>query len=150
TRNHTVNTNKSVIPFDSSKVLLTVCFVIPALCVLYAASATPVKQNRKSTSSTSINRAAGDTYASEITPLIRKYCVACHAGSKPAGGAALLTFRTRASVLKDKKLWERVSQNLSASTMPPSGAPQPTASERDQLVTWIDTTLSTAECVIKD
>src|SRR5262249_19737420 len=112
TRNHTVNTNKSLIPFDSAKCLLTVGFVIPAVCVLLAASATPVKQKRHSTSSTSTSRLAQDTYASEVAPLIKKYCTACHAGSRPAGGAALLTFRTRASVLKNKKLWERVSQNL--------------------------------------
>src|SRR5215510_7006878 len=95
TSNHTLNTNNSLIQFDSAKCLLTVGFVIPAVCVLLAASATPVKQKRPSHSSTGTGRLAQDTYASEVAPLIKKYCAACHAGSKPAGGAALLTFRTR-------------------------------------------------------
>ncbi len=133
-----------------SRTVVTMCLVAPALSVLYAADAAQIKSRFHTRPSAGSKRSGADSFASEVAPLIKKYCASCHTGAKPAGGAALLTYHTRASVLKGKKIWERVSQNLSAATMPPSGAPQPSAAERDLIITWIDTSLSSVECIIKN
>jgi mono/diheme cytochrome c family protein len=92
----------------------------------------------------------GDAYSREIAPLVDKYCISCHTAKSPAGEVSLAGYKDVASVLKGRKVWERVSQNVSAGHMPPAGMPQMTMAERDRMVGWIDATITQADCNLQD
>lgn len=94
--------------------------------------------------------AHGDAYSREIAPLVDKYCISCHTAKSPAGEVSLAGYKDIASVLKGRKVWERVSQNVSAGHMPPAGMPQMTMAERDRMVGWIHATISQADCNLQD
>src|SRR5262249_5827313 len=48
--------------------------------------------------------------------------------------------------LKHPDVWEKVSQNLRAGDMPPSGKPKPSAGEMDRILKWIETTTTRVDC----
>jgi mono/diheme cytochrome c family protein len=89
-----------------------------------------------------------DSFKQEALPLLRKYCVGCHGGGRPSAGLSFADFRDTAAVLKSRSVWEKVARNVGISRMPPAGAAQPTAQERGRLVSWVEATLSKADCRI--
>jgi hypothetical protein len=104
----------------------------------------------KSRPSAAVKKTSADSYAQKIAPLVGKYCVGCHGDKVQTAGINFLAFRDEASVLKARTIWENVSQRLRAGAMPPKNVPQPTKEERTLLIGWIDTTLSSANCDLKD
>lgn len=86
----------------------------------------------------------------DIAPLVQRYCTACHGEKVQTAGINFLTFRDTTSVLKARNVWEKASPKLQLGAMPPKGLPQPTTAERHLLIHWIDSTLSSANCDIKD
>jgi mono/diheme cytochrome c family protein len=91
-----------------------------------------------------------DAFATEIAPLVKKYCAGCHGVQNPTSGVSLVGARDTAGVLKARALWQRVAANVRASVMPPQGLPQPTRAERERIVLWIEGTLSRADCNLQD
>jgi Protein of unknown function (DUF1592)/Protein of unknown function (DUF1588)/Protein of unknown function (DUF1587)/Protein of unknown function (DUF1595)/Protein of unknown function (DUF1585)/Cytochrome C oxidase, cbb3-type, subunit III len=85
-----------------------------------------------------------------MAPLVQKYCGGCHGTKNPTAGIALLGYHDTAGVLKGRDVWERAAKNLSGQSMPPKGAPQPSAPERERMVGWIEATLSSADCKLDD
>ena len=57
----------------------------------------------------------------------------------------LAPFATEKSVLKQRKAWRGVAEQLAAGEMPPESAKQPTKDERDRVVKWITFTLDAAD-----
>lgn len=90
------------------------------------------------------------TFERNVVPLIQKYCIACHGEKLQTAGVDFSIYRDAASVLKARDVWEKASQKLQLGAMPPKGLPQPTTAERSLLINWIDSTLSSANCDIKD
>jgi hypothetical protein len=90
------------------------------------------------------------TFERDVLPLVKKYCLDCHAGEDAAADLDLEKFKNVAQVLKDGALWENVALNVGSSHMPPAKSPQPTQGERDRLVGWIESTLSQAYCDLGD
>jgi mono/diheme cytochrome c family protein len=87
------------------------------------------------------------SYASQVAPLIKQYCVRCHGGAKPKGGVALDEYKDEAGVLRDRGIWERVAQNVRASDMPPSRVQlQPKPEERKLIVAWLEGVLGGGDC----
>ena len=68
---------------------------------------------------------AKPTFAKDIAPLIKQYCGKCHGDKKPKGGVNLTAFTDDASVLKKRKVWEQVADNVRSGDMPPLGIVQP-------------------------
>ncbi len=89
-------------------------------------------------------------YAKEIAPLVKKYCAGCHGKTVSTAGINFEAFKTVDSVIKARGTWEHSSENLQSKRMPPAGSPTPTEAERSKMVAWIDSTLSSAVCLIKD
>ena len=92
---------------------------------------------------------APDLYPKTIAPMIKRYCAPCHGKKDPPGGVTVLGFPTTASVVKGQAVWSRILEQIRAGAMPPQGSKQPTKSERQQLVNWIETTLS-GDCKLAD
>jgi hypothetical protein len=83
--------------------------------------------------------AADDPQASfrtQVQPLIQQYCSDCHADGAKKGGVAFDELKTREEML-DPELWLRVLNNLRSGIMPPPKKAQPTAAEKQQLISWI-------------
>ncbi len=78
---------------------------------------------------------AGVPYES-VLPIVRRSCLGCHTGTGGKGGVNLAGPSIPPSV------WHKAGQVVEAGQMPPHGAPQPTASDREALVAWIGETLA--------
>jgi hypothetical protein len=66
-----------------------------------------------------------------------KYCLECHSTKRKKGHLDLERFTALDHVRKDLKTWQNVVEHLEAGEMPPKGKPQPTAAERQRLISWI-------------
>ena len=71
-----------------------------------------------------------------VVPLVKKYCVGCHAGPKAADGIDLTKFKTQADVDKNLRLWRKVGREVGEGHMPPSSAAQPNAKDRKTIVDY--------------
>ncbi len=80
--------------------------------------------------------APSDQYAEQIRPLLQKYCTSCHSSEKHKGGLNLDRFASIADIRKDAKSWQATLEMLEAGEMPPENKPQPTAAERQRLISW--------------
>ena len=85
-------------------------------------------------------------FTKQVAPLVQKYCVRCHGGAKPRAGFALDRFKTERQADSDRKTWEKVARVLQAREMPPEDKPQPSAAERDLLLTFLDQRLAVIDC----
>lgn len=99
-------------------------------------------------SSASPEDSLADEYKAKVQPIVKKYCVSCHAGSTAAGGFALDKPIDSKSFSKDSRMWERFVFNVKSQSMPPSGA-KPSDAERLAMVEWAEKGLS-ANCDLAD
>ncbi len=75
----------------------------------------------------------------EVRDLLQRYCVECHSAEKHKGDFDLLSVARTDAASHDA--WEAVRNALAANDMPPSQKAQPTSTERDGLIEWIDRVL---------
>ncbi|MEZ6110212.1 MAG: DUF1592 domain-containing protein [Pirellulaceae bacterium] len=74
-------------------------------------------------------------YPETIRPLLSKYCMRCHGAEKQN---AQVRFDRVAGFGDDsQQLWTMVHESLVSGEMPPKEEPQPTAAEKQQILTWI-------------
>lgn len=78
-------------------------------------------------------------YASVLKPFLTTHCVQCHLEGKSESGIDLSKFEDSQSLLKERMMWERVSEVLAAGTMPPEDAAKRPSSEE---VTAVNTALA--------
>src|SRR2546421_2293428 len=124
------------------RALLLVTLILPMAAMLYAAAAGQGSKRERRKLAT--NAASGPSqsdlqagFARDVAPIVKKYCLGCHKGTSAPAGIALAAYPNAASVLKARSVWERISQNVAGSHMPPTGASQPTQTEREKLAPWI-------------
>ncbi len=72
-------------------------------------------------------------FASQVGPLVARYCHECHAGDAIEGDVDLASFGTAADMRKRIKVWQRVAEVVNDGQMPPPDAEQPTEAERESL-----------------
>lgn len=131
------------------------CSVLPVAALaatgalLAAAAMPPGQADRNKVTGKSTATTKKDTF-SEIAPLVMKYCSGCHGTKVTTAGIAVDKFHSTSDVLKGRDVWEKISKNVAGGTMPPKGMPEPTPAEREKIASWIDRTLSQADCDIKD
>jgi hypothetical protein len=70
--------------------------------------------------------------AKVIVPFVEKHCVNCHGEKKQKGEVTLHVFKDEASILKARKMWVRVLDQLHAGEMPPEGKPKPAVDEAER------------------
>ncbi len=75
-------------------------------------------------------------YVTVVQPLVKKYCIECHAAKVKKGSLDLERFASVDHVRKDLKPWQTLIEMLEAREMPPKGKPQPTDEERKRLIAW--------------
>lgn len=85
-------------------------------------------------------------YSHLAQPLIEQYCFDCHAGDAPDAGLALHKLQGGDQFQTDRDAWSKVLARLEAGDMPPPDYDAPTASERADLVGWIEARLAEFDC----
>ena len=82
---------------------------------------------------------ASPDYATVLKPFLTTHCVQCHLDGKSESGIDLSKFEDSQSLLKERMMWERVSEVIAAGTMPPEDAAKRPAPEE---VTAVNTALA--------
>ena len=90
-------------------------------------------------------KAAEAVFQAQVKPLFSQYCYGCH-GEKKKGDLDLRIYTDTASVLRDRKLFEKVLKNLETHEMPPEKKPQPTPEDRKLITEWIQSEIFTCDC----
>ncbi len=83
-------------------------------------------------------------FQTRISPLLKTYCLDCHNPEDHKGELDLTKFSSLKHVQADFKVWQTVLQQVEDEEMPPK-EPLPTASEREELVTWIKAALASID-----
>src|SRR6185436_16195804 len=80
-------------------------------------------------------------YRSDIQPILAKHCYSCHDSKKAKAKLNLEIFVDDASVLKARKTWKKIYDQVNAREMPPEDKPRIPAPELEKLTAWIEATL---------
>jgi hypothetical protein len=86
------------------------------------------------------------TLAGHIKPVLEHYCFSCHNSEKHKGDLNLAEFGDNPKLAENRKVWEKVAEELESRDMPPEKKPQPSDNQRDLILKFIDGQLSTSEC----
>ena len=86
---------------------------------------------------------SSETFATQVRPIIKEYCLSCHSKEKQKGELDLEQFATLDDVKRDPLVWKKVAEQLANEEMPPADKPQPKEPELARLTDWIDQTLKT-------
>jgi hypothetical protein len=75
--------------------------------------------------------AKADEFEKIVAPFVTKHCIQCHGPQKKKADLVLHIYKEEKSLLKDRKVWQNVVQQVHAGEMPPSGRPRPAVSENE-------------------
>jgi hypothetical protein len=84
---------------------------------------------------------AGADFDRVRVEFLQKHCLSCHGAQVHKGRLDLHAYHDAASVLKDRKTWERVVNRVRAGEMPPPRRPRPGPGEVDAFVRAVDALL---------
>ena len=90
-------------------------------------------------------RAASPTFAEVGVPFLQKHCVSCHGKDKQKGDFALHEFRDDLSVLRARKRWRDVVEQVRSGDMPPDDKPQPSAEEKQRFLASVASIFAKAD-----
>ena len=76
-------------------------------------------------------------YTDTIWPILEQHCVRCHNTDKGEGGVDLQRLQQPEAIIDDLRLWQTLLQQVRDEEMPPE-EPLPTATQRRQLVSWVE------------
>ena len=78
-----------------------------------------------------------DDFRTVAMPLLEKYCYECHDDDIQKGDVNLFEYADTTQVIKDRKLWLRVLEQLETREMPTED-PLPSEAEYATLIEWVD------------
>jgi hypothetical protein len=70
-------------------------------------------------------------------PFFEKFCITCHQGESAPGGIDLKKLRDAKAAMANRAAFDFIAERIKSGSMPPPGAPQPTAAQRDAALTSI-------------
>ncbi|MEI6536423.1 MAG: c-type cytochrome domain-containing protein, partial [Verrucomicrobiaceae bacterium] len=88
--------------------------------------------------------AGNDFFEKGVRPILEKNCVSCHGPEKKKGKLTLHDIGHDFTDSSSVQLWGRVLEQLEIREMPPDDKPQPSASDRAQMIAWIKNGLTSA------
>jgi hypothetical protein len=87
-----------------------------------------------------------DDFQKQIQPFFNKYCIQCHSADGTEPDIRFDLFTDQASLEKWSPMLEKAQTMLSSQKMPPKAEPQPTAAERNAVLTWLQAYASSVDC----
>ncbi|MFT4548456.1 MAG: hypothetical protein ACI9MB_002409 [Verrucomicrobiales bacterium] len=88
--------------------------------------------------------APDELFKQRVAPFLELNCTDCHDDETQKGKVSLHTLDGDFSNGDTVAMWERVLEQLEIGVMPPEKKTQPTATEREEIVSWIKQGLTTA------
>ncbi|MBN9520946.1 DUF1592 domain-containing protein [bacterium] len=70
-------------------------------------------------------------FAAEGVAYLKKHCLSCHGDTRPKADLSLTKYTTAESLLKDRKVWQRVQEVIHGGEMPPESRPRPAPGESE-------------------
>jgi hypothetical protein len=89
------------------------------------------------------------TFDKDIKPFLKKYCNHCHGGKRPRADLDLAKYTDEREALKQREVWQKVTQMLQAGEMPPPERLKPSQAEVEKIVDWIDHQVNKLDCTQK-
>ncbi len=87
------------------------------------------------------------TYDQHVRTTLSAYCMDCHGADEPEAALNLARFDIDSvDVSEATDVWARVLEMVESGEMPPEQEAQPTAEEKKQLVTWLESALESVDC----
>jgi mono/diheme cytochrome c family protein len=88
------------------------------------------------------------SFKQDIAPLMARYCIDCHGGGskKAKGGVDVASFVSESIAPKDRKVWEKIVENIESGTMPPEDKPQMTDHEVARISDWVKGQFASPDC----
>jgi len=80
-----------------------------------------------------------------IVPFVQKHCVACHGEKVKKADLTLHTYKDEVDVLKNRKHWVAVLQQVKGGDMPPSNKPRPEVAEIEAFTRAVDVIFERAD-----
>ncbi len=99
---------------------------------------------------TAAAKTTANGFAKDVAPFMVKYCGACHGNNNQIAGLNFQAYKDESSIAKARSVWEKTVQHIQTGSMPPKNAPQPTAVEKERLLTWVQTKMAQVDCGLKD
>ncbi len=100
--------------------------------------------------------APSERFAKDVVPFLASHCFACHGNGKARGDVTLDKSRGAKDVLKDRDLWERVTEMVRTGEMPPKSKdkdkdqanvrPRPDPAEAEAAMKALDDVLAQYDC----
>jgi mono/diheme cytochrome c family protein len=120
--------------------------VLLSVCALLGWAAAPFAHGASSSSSavadapaTAARAALESTFTEQIFPLLTTYCIKCHGPEKHKGDLNFAPLAQVSMALATTTVWRECAGKILLHDMPPDQeARQPTDSERDALLAWIN------------
>lgn len=78
-----------------------------------------------------------ENYATNVRPIIKKYCLHCHSTKAKKGSLDLERFSSARVIRQDLKPWQTLVEQIEAGEMPPNGQPQLTPADKKRLLGWV-------------
>lgn len=78
------------------------------------------------------------TFESDVSPLVKQFCVDCHNAATTRGDLNIERFETTEMVVDSIAVWQRIGKRIQNGEMPPQKSSQPSQEERDRILKWID------------
>jgi hypothetical protein len=121
---------------DSNRLPAIVCCMLAVTTLmvssrnLVVAQETPVASvETNSNAGPAATTEAAPDYAGTLKPFLTTHCASCHLNGEAEAGIDLSRFEDAKSLLKDRLMWERVAEVITAGTMPPEDATKRPANE---------------------
>lgn len=97
--------------------------------------------------SSEVQKQSMTTFRKNVQPLLQELCANCHGAKKQAAKLRLDKLNPDMAADNDGETWHDVLNKLNQGDMPPEKSTQPTAQEREILVSWMTTELKRAIAV---
>ncbi len=92
------------------------------------------------------------SFEKEVVPFLTKHCYSCHGGGKNKGDVALDTYRNVKDIVKDREVWENLTEMVRTGEMPPKSKdkaedrPRPDPAEAELAMKAVDAILEEFDC----
>ncbi|MCC6510465.1 MAG: DUF1592 domain-containing protein [Pirellulaceae bacterium] len=78
---------------------------------------------------------------------MKQMCLECHRGAEPDGGLTLEHLETSQTLLKERRIWQKVIQRVRIGEMPPPESDVKLAdAERARFVSWLEVAINDIDC----
>src|SRR3989442_10684771 len=83
------------------------------------------------------------TFEKAVQPFFANHCYVCHNDERQTGDLSLETFKTAASLSRDRATMKMILDKLSAGAMPPPKMPRPKPEDVKAVTQWLSHQLAT-------